>query len=164
MAIQIHVNARNVDPQIQKLFRFEAFAEEHYKAAMKAVLAPVKAKVKSNAPVFSGAMRKEIWSKVSGLNANVVGRVSLGDNTWYGNVVEFGRHKTRKMPPPKIIAAKYGVPLNEAWLISRAIAAKDANARKPVGFFAGARETAFRLADVAIASANEKIVNEMAVK
>ena len=164
MAIKINISAKNVDPQIQKLTRFQAFAEAHYKAAMRNVLKPIKAQVKEAAPVMSGKMRKEIWSKVSGVGANIVGRVANGDETWYGNVIEYGRHKSRKMPPVDVIASKFGVPLSEAFLIARAIAANDANARQPVGMFAKARESAFRLAENEISNANVKIVDEMSVK
>ena len=163
MAYTVTVKTRNVDVQIKNLRRFEAFAEAHYKTALRSVITPTKAAVKANAPVFSGDLRKEITSKVSGVGANVSGAVMNGFNTWYGNVVEYGRHTTKKMPPVSVIAEKYSVPMNEAFLIARAIAAPEAKARKPANFFGKVRENAFRLAEVALSAANEKIVEEMKV-
>jgi len=164
MAIRLNIRATNVDAQIARTTRFGFFAETEYKIAMRQILAPVKADVKAGAPVFTGALQKEIWSKVSGTGANVTGRVANGDNTWYGNVIEFGRHKTRKQPPVGVIAEKYGVPFSEAFVIARAIAAKDARARIPVGYFAKARAKAYQLAMNGIYQANERIVAKMAAK
>lgn len=164
MSIKINMSAKNLDPQIQKTTLFQTYAEEEYKKAMRTVLAPIKARVKENAPVMGGSLKKEIWSRVSGVGSNIVGRIANGDSTWYGNVVEYGRHKTKKQPPAEVIAEKYNVPLNEAFAIARSIAKKDANARVPVGFFAAARESAFQAANTAIAGANEIIVNKMVVK
>ena len=161
MAVKISLVTNDIEIQNAKLSRFSAYAEDYYKKAMRSVINPTKAAVKAAAPKSSGAMAKAIGSTVSGFGSFVRGAVENGEDTWYGNVIEYGRHKTKKMPPVSIIAEKYGVPMNEAFLIARAIAASDAKARQPVLFFGKQREKAFELGLVLIAQANEKIVQDM---
>ncbi len=161
MAYKISVNSTDLELQQAKLLRFRAFAEDRYKTAMRSVLTPTASMVKSAAPVFTGAGKKAIRSSVTGTGSNITGAVMNGDNTWYMNVDEYGRYKTKKMPPVAIIASRFNVPLSQAFAIARAIVASDANARKPMLFFSNAREKAFSLAIVAFAAANELIVQDM---
>ncbi len=161
---RLEITAQNdIDLQNVKLAKFEALADTHYKNAMRNVLRPVAASVKSGSPVMSGAMRASIGSTVTGEGSNIVGRVKPGAKNWYANVVEYGRYKTNKQPPVEVIAEKFGVPTGEAFLIARAIARNDSNARKPLGLFEKGQKMADQLANVAFAAANEQIVNDLVV-
>ena len=60
MSYTINVTSNDIDIQNAKLSRFNAYAEDHYKSAMRQVLNPTKSAVKAAAPKMSGAMAKGI--------------------------------------------------------------------------------------------------------
>ncbi len=134
------VEIKGLDEQLAKLKRYDQIADKRLITAMSQATITIESEVKPLTPVFQARLRNSIGSKVEREGPlSIVGTVgsSLKDEE-YPAVMEFGRRKGAKMPPPQALERwvylVLGVPKEEApgvaYVVARSIARKGIKGRK----------------------------------
>jgi hypothetical protein len=114
----------------QRIKQYPKIGGKHYRKAMQKSVVLIQKGVRPLTPVFTGRLRDSIEWEIRGTGVNLVGVVgSTLKKEIYPSVMEFGRKKGAKMPPPKKlerwVQLVLKVPKNEikgiAFVVARAI-------------------------------------------
>ena len=86
----------------KRIKQYPKIGGKHYRKAMKKSVILIQKNVRPLTPVFTGRLRDSIEYEVRGTGVNLIGVVgSTLKKEIYPSVMEFGRKKGAKMPPPK---------------------------------------------------------------
>jgi len=125
--ISYTIEAPELEPQIKRLERFAPIAHPRLERAMEQSVEVTRNNVLPLVPVFTGALRKSIFSEVkSEAPLNIVGKVGSSlTSEIYPSVMEFGR-RAGKAPPSSALERwvhlKLGVPVEDAPAVARIVA------------------------------------------
>lgn len=126
-----------IDEALRDLERFPEIANKHLDRAMQNAVLVLQGEARQRAPVFMGALRGSIRSKVTGQGMSLKGVVGSALKEDYPVVMEFGRRPGAKMPPPQALERwvhlQMGVPTEDApgvaYVVARSIGRKGIKGR-----------------------------------